>query len=227
MIYRLGVEDMEPGSWIAWVFDLPGCYSPASSREQAIESAPAAIEEMLSRLDRAGIEIEHHLPPIEVNVVEEFRSFPSSPDYLVNAFFEDDKLPLTNDNVEYGRCVLEMNRRELLAIIDDIPEEILEKTITGEVQTNLRGIINHIGTAEWWYWDRLGLIFPREQRPREMKQLLTVIRDFTITHLPDLVGSDMTTVHSGETWSPRKLLRRTIWHERAHTIQIIRYLNEI
>ncbi len=226
MIYRLGVEDMEPGSWIAWTFDLTGCYARASSHEKAVDAAPAAIEDMLSRLNRSGLDVSFSLPA-ETVVAEEFRSFPHSPDYLVNAFFEDDKRLLTNDDIEYGRRVLEMNRRELLAVIDDIPGEILDKTIPGEVQTNLHGIIHHIGTAEWWYWDRLGLIFPREQRPRDTKQLLTVIRNFTITHLPDLIGSDLQTIRSGETWSPRKLLRRAIWHERAHTTQIIRYLNSI
>ncbi len=225
MEYRLGIEDMEPGSWIAWVFDLPGCYARETSREQAIESAPAAIDELLTRLDRAGFDIKSYPLPIQAAVVEEFQSFPHSPDYLVNAFFEDDTLPLTGDEVEYGRRVLEINRRELLAIIEGLTEEMLERTIPGEVQGNLRGILNHIGTAEWWYWDRLGLIFPRDQRPQETKELLTAIRDFTMTHLPDLIGRDLKTVRSGETWSPRKLLRRAIWHERAHTLQIRRYLD--
>jgi predicted RNase H-like HicB family nuclease len=226
MEYRLGVEDMEPGRWIAWVFDLPGCYSGGQSRDQAIESAPAAIEEMLLRLDRAGYGISREVTAITAVVAEEFRSFPHSPDYLVNAYFENDDVPLTDDDVAYGRHVLKMNRGELSVVTDGLAEDILLRTIPGEVQTNLRGILNHIGTAEWWYWDRLGMIFPREKRPRETRELLAVIRDFTMTHLSDLMGSDLKTVRSGETWSPRKLLRRAIWHERAHTVQIIRYLDE-
>lgn len=227
MEYRLGVEDMEPGSWIAWVFDLPGCYARGSSRQQAVESAPAAVEEMLTRLDRAGYGTDREASVITAFVAEEFRSFPHSPDYLVNAYFENDDMPLTENDVTYGMRVLGMNRKELLAIVDGLSEKMLETAIAGEVQMNFRGILNHIGTAEWWYWDRLGMIFPREKRPRETRELLMVIRDFTMTHLSDLAGSDLKTVRSGETWSPRKLLRRAIWHERAHTVQIVRYLDEM
>jgi len=224
MEFHLGIEDMEPGSWIAWVFELPGCYARATTREEAIDQAREAIAEMLDRLNRSGFPVIEAHPSISIQIAEEFRSFPSSPDYLVNALFDNDRIPLTDDDIKYARHLLGINRADLLAIVMNLPTETLDREIPGEVQKNIHGILRHIGTAEWWYWDRLGLAFPREERPKEVIELLHTIREFTLKHLPELVGSSQTTVRSGEEWSPRKLLRRTIWHERAHTVQIGRYV---
>jgi predicted RNase H-like HicB family nuclease len=222
--YHLGIEDMEPGNWVAWVFEFPGCYARGIRRQAALDSAPAAIEELISRLKQAGFPVSGAGKPVEVSIAEEFRSFPSSPDYLVNAFFENDRIPLSEDDNNYARLLLDLNRNELLAIITGLSEDVLDRTVPGEVQKNVRGIIRHIGSAEWWYWDRLGLAFPRAQRPEDPFDMLKTLREFTLHHLPGLVGSSELTVCLGEKWSPRKLLRRTIWHERVHTLQIARYL---
>lgn len=227
MEFHLGVEDMEPGSWIAWVFELPGCYARATTRETAIEQAPEAIAEMLDRLNESGFPVYEAHPSISTKIAEEFRSFPSSPDYLVNAFFDNDRTPLTDDDIKYARHLLGINRKDLLALVTNLPAEALDREIEGEVQKNIRGILRHVGTAEWWYWDRLSLAFPREERPKEIFALLDKVRNFTLEHMPELVGSVQTSVRSGEEWSPRKLLRRAFWHERAHWIQIRRYASAL
>ena len=223
--YHIGVEDMEPGNWVVWVFELPGCYARGRTREEAVALAPAAIDEMIERLNRGGYRADGAVSPVEVEAVEEFRAFPSSPDYLVNAFFEDDKRPLTKDDIAYAHCLLRLNRDELLSVVSDLRDAVLDREIPGEVQKNVRGIMTHIGTAEWWYWDRLGMAFPRAERPAEVSELLRLVRTFTLRRLPELVGSALTTTCSGEAWSPRKLLRRAVWHERVHTLQIKRYLS--
>jgi len=142
----------------------------------------------------------------------------------VNAFFENDKMPLTEREVEYARHLLSLNRRDLEATVLGLAAGVLDTTIPGEVRDNIRGILRHIGTAEWWYWDRLGLAFPRDQRSDDVFTLLSKVREFTLVRLPELIGGERTTVRSGETWSFRKLVRRAIWHERVHTLQIGRYL---
>jgi len=224
MIYHVGVEDIEPGNWVAWVFEWPGCYARGATGEAAINQAPKAIAELQRRLHQSAFIADVPTPPIEVVLAEEFRGFSSSSDYIVNAFFENDKLPLTERDVEYARHMLDLNRRDLEATVSQLAAGVLDETIPGEVQNNIRGILRHIGTAEWWYWDRLGLTFPRDQRPDDAFKLLSKVRELTLARLPELIGGEQTTVRSGETWSPRKLVRRAIWHERVHTLQIGRYL---
>jgi len=224
MKYRLGVEDIEPGNWVAWVFEWPGCYARGVTREDAVQSVPDAISELSRRLIRAGFLKHTNDSSIETEISEEFLAFKSTPEYIVNAFFEDDKRVLAECDIRYADSLLGLNREELLAVVSQLSDDILNRPISGEVQKNVRGILRHIGTAEWWYWDRLNRAFPREERPEELFELLSKIRKFTLRQLPELAGRELRTVCSGEHWSPRKLLRRTIWHERVHTLQILKYL---
>jgi len=227
MKYHVGVEDIEPENWVAWVFEFPGCYARAATHEEAVALIPDAIQEHRARLERAGFVGEDVHPPSGFVVAEEFRAYHSSSEYLVNAFFDNDRIPLTDNDVNYAECVLTMNRSELTEIVSNLSDEILDQPIAGEVREDIRGIVRHVGTAEWWYWDRLGLAFPRETIPDGLSNLLCMVRNFTLQNLPAVAGSSSVTVRSGEAWSPRKLLRRTIWHERAHTLQIARYLRGI
>ena len=226
MEFRLGIEDIEPGNWVAWVFELLGCYARGSTREEAISLAPTSIEELQARLSQSRFLTNEARPPFSVVIAEEFRASPSSPDYIVNAFFDNDRIPLTDDDINYASSLLSLNRRDLMSIVSRLSEDTLDWEISGEIQKNIRGILRHIGTAEWWYWDRLGLVGPRQELPDSLAELLGAVREFTLQHLPELVGSIQTSTRLGEQWSPRKLLRRSIWHERVHTLQIARYLKD-
>jgi hypothetical protein len=223
---HLGIEDMEPGNWVAWVFELPGCYARGTMRDEAIDSVPPVVADLTARLAAAGFAVTHISSPFTYEVAEEFRAYPSRPDYLVNAFFENDKTVLEQRDVEYAIQLFHLNRRDLLSIINGLSPDQLDRDIPGEAQKNLRGILRHIGTAEWWYWDRLDMAFPRGERPDDIFQLLPNIRGYTLQRLSDLIHRPLCTERSGEKWSPRKLVRRAIWHERVHTLQIARYLKQ-
>ena len=224
MTLYLGIEDIEPNNWVAWVFELPGCYARGTTRDQALTLVPSAVDELLDRLSAADFRVSDTQPPFSFSIEEEFRTIPGSSDYLVNAFFRNDTIPLGSADVAYATCLFDLNRNELHAIISSLSDAILGRPIAGEVQQTIHGIIRHIGTAEWWYWDCLGLAFPRQELPHDIAELLPKVRGYTLQRLPELIGSTLTTERSGEKWSPRKLLRRAIWHERVHTLQISRYL---
>jgi predicted RNase H-like HicB family nuclease len=225
MDYHLGIEDIEPGNWVAWVFEIPGCYARGSTRDQAVSLAPSAVKEHLVRLGESNGGAEDKDSGFRVVIAEEFRAFRSSPDYIVNAFFDNDTLPLTRDDIDYTCRLLSLNRDDLLAIVTPLAADRLDLEIPDEVQKNIRGILRHIGTAEWWYWNRLGLAFPWSELPDDVFTLLRAVREFTLHQLPKLVGSTQVANRSGEMWSPRKLVRRAVWHERVHTLQIARYLS--
>jgi uncharacterized damage-inducible protein DinB len=161
-----------------------------------------------------------------VQVAEVFHSFVSKGDYVVNAFFEDDRRSLTYDEVEHGLWLLECSRRDLLALIERMSSGKLDEPVTGEVQGSIRGILNHVAWAEWWYFDRLNLAFAREGMPEETFSKLDKVRAQTRAQLPKLVGDRRVVERVGEQWSARKVLRRTLWHERDHTQHIARLLGE-
>ena len=215
--YRVGIEDIEPGHWVTFAFDLPGCFSAGPSREASLAGAPAAIREHLAWLTRHGGMVPTAGAPIQLEAVEEFRSFVGEGDYIINACFADDRRPLTGGEVDQGLWLLDCTRHDLLGALGDAagiacPEEV-------------RTTLAHIAGAEWWYLDRLGLAPPREALHADVMARLDLVRSHLRRRLPELVGDDTVVTRSGEQWSARKVLRRALWHERDHTCQIAALLD--
>ena len=195
---------MEPGSWVAWVLGLPGCFGSGASAEAAVAAAPGAMRVWRGRLGLAVGEGE------AVEVVERFESFMSAPEYRVNAFFADDARALGGAEVERGLRMLEVTRAELRAAVRGEP--------TGETAR----IVEHVARAEWWYLTRLGLATGEEVVPAEPLARVEAVRAMTRAALPGLVGDGRMVELSGERWSGRKVLRRALWHEQEHAAEIAR-----
>jgi predicted RNase H-like HicB family nuclease len=80
MRFQLGVEDIEPGHWIAWVFALPGCFTSASSQDEAVADAPAEIVVYFDWLTAHGEPMPAARATIETEVVSVFHAFTSEDD---------------------------------------------------------------------------------------------------------------------------------------------------
>jgi len=144
----------------------------------------------------------------EVEIVEEFKSKPGAGNYIINALFEDDLRLITTAEVSKAKS-------------------LLEKTLTGlarafERRHGPRAVdtINHLSQAEWWYFDRLNLSSPREGLPEDPIERLRAIHERTIALLLELVDNEDIVEKSGEKWSARKVLRRTLWHRQDHLQQL-------
>jgi predicted RNase H-like HicB family nuclease/uncharacterized damage-inducible protein DinB len=226
MIFRLGTEDIEPNHWVAWVLDLPGCYSAARTLEDAVAGAPSEIAVYFEWLGSYGLRAPALDGEVLTEVVQSFRSYVSEGDYIVNAFFEDDRRPLLEDEVRSVLPLLTCTRPDLLKVVQPLSSEQLDAPIPGEVQGSIRGILKHVAWAEWWYLDRLDLAFPDAEMPLDVMGMLERVRVHATNTWPGFVNSTRITERVGEKWSPRKVVRRTLWHERAHTRQIARYLGQ-
>jgi predicted RNase H-like HicB family nuclease/uncharacterized damage-inducible protein DinB len=226
MVYRLAVEDMEPNHWIAWVLDLPACFSPAKTRAEAINHAPQVITQYYAWLASHNSALPMPAETIETEVVESFQSFPSQkdPEYIVNAFFNDDRRPLGYWEVEVASGLLDWTRQDLLAALRTVAPIDLGRQIPGEEQGSIAGILGHIAVAENWYFSQLGLALERGQIPEDPLGKLHAVRVNTHKQLIKLVGNEQITENSSEQWSARKVLRRTLWHERDHTQHIAKLL---
>jgi hypothetical protein len=156
MHIRLAVEDMESNHWIVWALDLPGCYSSAVTASNAIAFAPQKIAEYYSWLKNHGRLLQVVNETIETEVVESFHSFASSedPEYLVNAFFEDDRLPLETREVETALKLMEWCQQDLIGVIQTTTQDQRTQSIIGEVRGSINGILKHIAIAENWYFSQ-------------------------------------------------------------------------
>ena len=66
------------------------------------------------------------------------------------------------------------------------------------------------------------LAFPQAEIPEDPFARLASVREHFVTCLPALAKRAGVITLSGETWSPRKVLRRALWHERDHTEHILK-----
>jgi hypothetical protein len=79
-----------------------------------------------------------------------------------------------------------------------------------------------VAGSEWWYLDRLGLAFSRADLPEDPFERLNAVREHLLASLPSLPKRLGVVTLGGETWSARKVMRRTFWHERDHTQHILK-----
>ncbi len=143
---------------------------------------------------------------------------------MVESFFLHDWKPLASHEIERALKLLAWSHADLMNVVKDLSAEKLAQTYPNE-RWPIVGILKHIGKAEWWYQERIGYPFPEEKEiPSDPFERLTVVRNHFSSLLPKLVGVDKVVGREGEFWSPRKVLRRTLWHERDHTEHIRKLL---
>jgi predicted RNase H-like HicB family nuclease len=214
MSYSIYLEEMEE-RWIAHVAELWGCYAAATDRESALAQAPQAIQQHLAWRQAHG-DATLHGGPFEVRVAEMQREWidPTDPSYSANAFFAIDVPPLTAEDLDDIRRLLDWNRADLLATVKDLPQSVLEQEVENDWSINT--IVLHTGRSERWYLDRLGLAFPFAELNPDPFQRLEQSRTHLLSTLPSLVGIARIVWKDSELWSPRKMVRRALWHERDH-----------
>jgi hypothetical protein len=222
MRYRVAVEDIEPNHYVSWVLDLPGCFSSAQNQQDAVADTPSRIADYFGWVAKHEPSVPRVSGPFEMTVVEVFKAYASDedPDYLVNAFFEDDRRPLSYWDVEVGLRLLRWSRQDLLEVVRSLLPGRLHGPTRDGVHRRITGILEHVSRAENWYFGQFGLAVERSTLPEDTLGKLETVRSNTRSQLIKLMGQDRLRENGGETWSPRKVLRRTLWHERDHTQHI-------
>jgi predicted RNase H-like HicB family nuclease len=217
MPYVVCAEEME-SRWIAHVPDLPGCFAAHDERDLAIAAAPKAIEAYIAWCTAAGIRISGVSPPMVVSEV--VRAWQYEPDFEVNAFFAADRPPVAADELPEYQLLLAGSRRDLLQAVDGLDADAMQRAIPGE-RWPLGGIVHHVARSELWYLDRLGLAFARSELSPEPLVAIEQVRQRHLAVLTALSTHTGVVAMAGEVWSARKVLRRTLWHERDHTQHIL------
>lgn len=227
--YRCAVEDIEPQHWIVWMLDLPACFSSARTEKGALERAPDRIAQYYSWITDHDPSMSVPDRPLEIDVVETFHSFPcpEDSDYLVNAFFEDDRRPLTVWDVDVALRLFNWTRQDLHSVLGSARPDQLLATIDNEVHKLILGIVGHIAHAENWYFNHLDLGLEPSELPEDLLERLEAVRENTRSQLVELIGVDTIEENCGEHWSPRKVIRRALWHERDHTQHITKRLSAL
>ncbi len=216
MAYIVCAEEVE-GHWVAHVPDLPGCFATQKDRDAAIKAVPAAVDSYVAWCQSHGLRISGLSGPMIVSEV--IRAWNYEEDNEVNAFFASDRPPLMTEELAEAGRLLTIARADLLASVENIDPEDMAKTFPGE-RWPIAGVLRHVANAELWYLDRLGLALPQAELPADPKERLESVRRHLLSSLPALASRTGVVALSGELWSARKVMRRTLWHERDHTVHI-------
>jgi hypothetical protein len=232
MQIQVGLELNVEGRVQAWALDLPGCFGYGSDGPEAVVALAreaALYEEWANRHGGPGM---LELGDYDLRIVDTWEVYSmtdryevSEDGYSVNAWFRQDWKPLSAAEVERGLALLRWSREDMLAVALPLHAEEIDRKYPQE-RWSIRGILKHIGAAEWWYLSRLGLSDgKRDSLPQDAFERLAFVRQRMNEALPTLVGVEEVLGVDGEFWSPRKMLRRAVWHEMDHRLHILKLLD--
>lgn len=230
MPIKVGIENGIEGRAMAWVLDYPGCFAYGVYPPEALQNLPASMQAYNEWLRDHDLESLGIPTGEEVQVAETWEVYQIDDDfeltedgYEVNAWFQHDWKQLSEADIDRSRQLLAATREDLLATVQGLDPELMEHK-RPEERWSISGILNHVGAAEWWYLDCIGLAMPRDEMPKEPFERLEVMRTQLSQAIAQFPGSSQVVGIDGEFWSPRKVLRRAMWHERDHTFHIQKLL---
>jgi hypothetical protein len=231
MLVRVGLENgFEGRRSIAWALDVPGCIAYGGDGSEALMRLPQALLDFSSWANHHAGQAWLELGDMDIRLVETWEVYqirrgydPKNDELEINSWFRSDWFPLDHLEIQRGLEVLQWQRADLLQIVSGLDDARLDQTHEGERWT-IRGLLAHVATAEWWYLDRFGLFGPRSSLPKNPFERFAMVRARLIEVLPGLAGTEQVIGRDGEFWSPRKMLRRAIWHERDHLEHIFKLL---
>ncbi len=230
MLIRVGIENNNDDRSIAWALEHPGLFAYGANAAEAEANMPRAVDEYAAWGREHGM---HWMDdgPAEIIVEQVFDAYRLPPDpelfpgrdkgILVESFFHADAEPLTGTDVGHAFKLLDWSRRDLLDSVKGLTDQQLNEQ-RPEERWSINGILLHVAHAEWWYQACISAPMPPQESdlPAEPLGCLELVRAHLSALLPTQEGVRYMIDVEGETWSPRKMLRRAAWHERDHTQHI-------
>jgi len=228
MQIRIGLENEIEGRSLAWALDFPGCFAYGKDGTEALLRTPQALltfrEWVAEHTENSWLE---ELEDFDIALTEIFECYKvkkENGEYEVNAWFNDDLRALSTVEIERGKLLLEWSRVDLESLVAPLSKDQLEQKFTGE-RWSINGVLRHVANANWWYLDRLDLArIDLTAASNNSIERLNTVQQEVLQVLPTLANQTITTQKEDESWSPRKVLRRAIWHMRDHYFHIERLL---
>lgn len=195
---------------VAHVPALPG----AAARGATVAEAKANIKEAIAAYLSLLRDVGEPVPRASDGIVLEFEEVNSTT-------FATDYDTLHPNEMEALFRWMAISRQELVDLVKSLPEEGLEWTPKDDDRT-VNEILCHISEADLWYTDRL------KQFPEAPLFRLAATRGMALERLRALTEKERAskTVFGKEEWTPRKVLRRMLEHEREHIDQLKAILAE-
>jgi hypothetical protein len=232
MILQVGLENDFEGRSLAWALDFPGCFSYGSDASAAVLNLPQALIDYQAWVEKHTHPAWVALGDFDIRLVEVWQDYAIDGQFniisqgrRIQAWFRHDWKPLSAEEITHDRLLLQWGQQDLLDCVAPLNNEQLDHEFQGE-RWSIRGILTHVATSQWWLLDRLGFAEgKRDDLPADAFERLAATGQMFEKRLPDFEELVLAQGKEGEFWSPRKLLRRAIWHNRDHLIHIQKLIN--
>ena len=226
MQIRIGLEqNIEEGRFLAYALDHPGCFANGEDEAETLMRMPRAVLDFDKWIRDHTDDPWAEFADLDFRIVERFTTFNLDDNFKsvapgqgtqINAWFLDDWRPLSAEEINNALKVFHWQRDELLAGYTTLSPEILEMQRPGE-RWNITGIVKHVANAEHWYLTRLNLTsLTRNDLAASPVERLNQLATEIDKVFPTFAGEVDVRGQEGEFWSPRKIIRRTLWHQRDH-----------
>ncbi len=223
MTYDTYLEVFPDGRVLAQVLELPGCFAYGASEAEALSNLRVAVPDYFRWLSMQDADTPTMSGEVEL-VVRERVEVTMHGLHEVRAFFAPDAEPLTDDDLGWGLALMGYSHDDLRRYAGNLDDAALDFQ-PDPSSWSPRQIIDHLAQMEIWIATRLdahphvpvvteiaGPPFARYDRIHEQAM-------HRYSAMPPEQRS-VITEHNTERWSMRKMLRRSIVHEREHTEQI-------
>jgi predicted RNase H-like HicB family nuclease/uncharacterized damage-inducible protein DinB len=198
-------ETLTDGGYLAHIPALPGCVGRGVTKKEAVARCEETLRSYLALLIHAGVSgVPRETDNLSLEVHDcGSRTFPS------------DYNPIMPNEAEQLVQWLEVSRDELLETVEKLPPGALDWKPNPNVMS-IREILEHTANSDWWYVQRL------HAWPADTFERLAATRALVGASLRNLSDEERkrVTVHYGEEWTARKVVRRALEHEREHLQQI-------
>ena len=193
---------------VAHVPALPGASARGKTIEDAKHNIRTAMEEYLSLLRDVG----EPVPKASEGIHLDFEEVDTT------TFLTDYDALHPNEMQTLFRWMA-VSRQELMDLVKNLPGEAFAWNPDAETPS-VRDILCHMAEADLWYTDRL------RQWPDAPLFRLAATRGVALERLRALSERELgrVTVYEGEEWTPRKVMRRMLEHEREHITQLRRLI---
>jgi hypothetical protein len=212
MTYSVTLERGADGTYLAWVAELPGCAVRAGSREEVLAVLPDSIKAFAAWAGEVVPET------VEIDVAEEVESAIAT-DEDTEVLVAADRDALTSEDWAPIREQLARSRADLIDLLGRLGRDDLERARDGSERT-LREEIEHVAFVELMY-----AMWTFDLRSREgLAEFASWTRRAAEERMHELAEKGASEVTFAEwagaprpeEWTPRKAVRRLLWHELLH-----------
>jgi predicted RNase H-like HicB family nuclease/uncharacterized damage-inducible protein DinB len=189
---------------VAHVPGLPGAAARGKTIEEARQKVTEAIHEYVRLLRNVG----ESVPLVREGIELEFEEVDGT------TFLTDFDAMRPNEMETLFRWMA-ISRQELVDLVKDLPADTLDWK-QSDASGSVREILCHLAEADLWYTDRL------KKWPQAPLFRLAAARGVALERLREMNEEKRTSVTTfdGEEWTPRKIIRRMLEHERERIAQI-------